>query len=85
MDYKAIENAINEFNAKDTLEFLKHKAFNLFSAQYLRNEMAPSDFLAKQQDIESFKIARLSEANNIKKSILHLLIKSKANIIGDGF
>jgi hypothetical protein len=86
-DYRAIQHAIAEYHSKDSLCQLKQKAFNLFSSQYQRNELTPSEFLSRQQEYEVFKTSRISEANAIHRSILGLLIKAKAAIAAndDGF
>ncbi|MDQ2718210.1 MAG: hypothetical protein M3Z26_00410 [Bacteroidota bacterium] len=75
--YKALENSINEYHSKDSLESFHHDAFKLFSTQYIRNELTPSDYISKKIAMESFTAQRIAEANNIYKSILLLLIKSK--------
>lgn len=79
-DYKAVEISITEFKLKDSLEYLKLKAFKIFKTQYERNEITPSDFLAKQYEIQSIQTARIIERNNIYKSILLLLLKSKQRV-----
>lgn len=76
-DFEALENSINEFNLGDTLVFLKIKAFNLFKTQYERNEITPSDYLAKEYEIQQIQTARIIQRNNIYKSLLLLLLKSK--------
>lgn len=76
-DFKSLESSVNEFHSKDTLVQLRHKAFNLAKTQYERNEITPTEFLAKQFEIESLNVQLIQEANNIYKSILLLLIKSK--------
>lgn len=76
-DYKAIEIAVHEYHLRDSLDYLKITAFNLFKSQYDRNELTPSEFLAKQQEFESYKTGRLIEANNIFRSIISLIHKSK--------
>lgn len=76
-DFKGLENTINEFQSKDTLVKLKHKAFDLAKTQYQRNELTPTEFLSKQFEIESLNVQRIAEANAIYKSILLLLIKAK--------
>ena len=76
-DFKALEIAVFEFHSKDTLVYLKHEAFNLAKVQYSRNELTPTEFLARQYEIKSLTIQRIEEANNIYKSILLLLLKSK--------
>jgi hypothetical protein len=81
VDFNTIQFSIQEFQAKDSLQILKLQAFRLYSSQYQRNEITPSDFLGKQQDFESFKIQRLAEANQIKKAIQQLFIKSKMAIV----
>lgn len=75
--YKALESSIIEFNQKDSLVYLTHKAFDLRSAQYNRNEITPSDFLREKISMENFISQRLADSNNIYKSILQLLLKSK--------
>lgn len=76
-DYKALEILISQYHSKDSLEYLTHEAFNLSSSQYARNEITPSDFISKKIAMENFTAQRIAEANNIYKSILLLLIKSK--------
>ena len=77
VDYKALENSIIEFHQKDSLVYFTHLAFDLRSAQYLRNEITPSDFLREKISMENFKAQRLADSNNIYKSILQLIMKSK--------
>ena len=79
-DYKAVEISIIEFKLKDSLAYLKLAAFNIFQAQYERNEITPSDFLAKQYEIRSIQTQRIMERNNIYKDILLLLLKSKQQL-----
>lgn len=86
-DYQNIERTIEEYHAKDSMVQLKQKAFALYTSQYNRNELTPSEYLNRQQDHEAFKLQRTAEANNIHRSILQLLIKAKAAIAAndDGF
>ena len=79
-DYKVVEISITEFKLKDSLEHLKFKAFKIFQTQYERNKITPSDFLAKQYEIQSIQTARIIERNNIYKSIMLLLLKSKQRV-----
>ena len=77
MAYETIKIAISDYHNKDSSVHLKEKAFQLYSSQYARNEITPSDFLGKQYEIQNIHTQRLFEANEIYKSILLLLIKSK--------
>lgn len=79
-DIKALQNSIFEFEVMDSLEFLKHKAFTLVSTQYQRNEITPSEFLAKQMDYLNFKVSRLTQINAIKQKIFDLIIKYKCPV-----
>ena len=79
-DYKAAELSIIEFRLKDSLEYLKLAAFKIFQVQYERNEITPSEFLAKQYEIRSVQTQRIIERNTIYKSILLLLLKSKKTV-----
>ena len=79
-DYKAVEISIIEFKLRDSLEYLKLAAFKIFQTQYERNEITPSDFLAKQYEIRSTQTQRIIERNTIYKSILLLLLKSKTPV-----
>ena len=77
VDFKALELSISEFHAKDTLVYLKQEAFNLAKTQYSRNELTPTEYLARQYEIESLKVQRMQEANSIDKALLQLLLKAK--------
>ena len=79
-DYKSLQDAVQEYAAKDTVQRLKQTAYNLYRSQYDRNEMTPSEFLGKQQEWEMFKIQRLSECNALRRSLVQLLLKAKAAI-----
>jgi hypothetical protein len=76
-DYEACRLSIFEYHSKDSSVQLKHKAFNLYCRQYERNEITPSAFIANQIEMETLNAQRIAEANNIYKSILSLVIKSK--------
>jgi len=76
-DYKSVEIAIIEYKLTDSLVYLKLAAFKIFQTQYERNEITPSDFLAKQYEIRSVQTQRIIERNSIYKAILLLLLKSK--------
>lgn len=76
-DLKALEISIQDYHSKDTLVHLKEKAFKLAHIQYQRNQSTPTEFLAKQYDIEALHVQRINEANLIHKQILLLLIKAK--------
>ena len=76
-DFKALQNSINEFHLGDTLENLKLEAFKIYQSLYKRNEITPTEYLAREYEIESMKVQRLSQQNNIYKSILMLLLKAK--------
>ena len=79
-DYKFVEISMTEYKLKDSLEYLKLKAFKIFQTQYERNEITPSDFLAKQYEIRSIQTTTIIERNTIYKSILLLLLKSKQQV-----
>ena len=76
-DYKSLQNSIFEYRSRDSLEYFTHEAFKLYTSQYARNEMTPSDFIGKKIAMENFIAQRISEAHNIYQSILLLLIKCK--------
>lgn len=80
-DYKAVEISIIEYNLKDSLTYFKLAAFSIFQTQYERNEITPSDFLAKQYEIASIQTQRIVERNAIYKTILLLLLKSKTPVL----
>lgn len=72
--HEAIAFAIKEYEAQDSLVYFREIAFDLYSKQYQRNEMTPSEFLAKQQERQQFQLARLKEANTIKEAIRQLML-----------
>lgn len=72
--YESIQFSIQQYNAQDSLVYFKDIAFDLYSKQYERNEMLPSEYLAKQQERQQFKLSRLQQANAIKESIRQLLL-----------
>jgi len=72
--YESIQFSIQQYNAQDSLVYFKDIAFDLYSKQYERNEMLPSEYLAKQQERQQFKLSRLQHANAIKESIRQLLL-----------
>jgi hypothetical protein len=74
--YEAVRNAIKEFEAQDSLVYFKEIAFDLYSKQYQRNEMTPSEYLAKQQERQAFQLARLKEANAISEAIRQLKLSA---------
>ena len=71
---EGLENAINEFNAQDSLEYFRDIAFNLAARQYERNEMLPSEFLSRQQQRQQQKLTRMQQANAIRQAIYQLRI-----------
>ncbi len=81
--YYSIKLSIEEYNLKDSLDHLKQKSFFLSSTQYERNLVTPSEFLSIQQNYENYKLQRLSEGYNIRRSIFLLLIKSKMAVGND--
>lgn len=72
-----LQYLIEEYKALDSLQELKELAFKLTATQYERNEITPSEFIARQIDIISFRTSRLSQSNHIQQQILELLIKCK--------
>ncbi len=80
-DYKAVEISLNEYKLTDSLVCIKMAAFKIFQAQYERNEITPSDFLAKQYEIRSVQTQRIIERNSIYKAILLLLLRSKTPVL----
>lgn len=72
--YASVKNAIAEYEAQDSLVYFKEIAFDLYSKQYQRNEMTPSEYLARQQERQQFQLARLREAHSIHESIRQLLL-----------
>ena len=77
---KALENSIFEVHSRDSLEYLKDKAFFLAKSQYSRNEITPTEFIARQIDYMSYKISRITEVNAIKQKIFELLLKCKCPV-----
>ena len=80
-DIKALENGIFEVHSRDSLEYLKDKAFVLATHQYNRNEITPTEFIARQIDYMTYKISRISEMNSIKQKIFELLLKYKCPML----
>lgn len=76
-DSKTLEISIQDYYSRDTLVHLKEKAFKLAESQYKRNQSTPTEFLARQYEIEALHVQRINEANLIHKQILLLLIKAK--------
>lgn len=76
-DLKTLEISINDYHSRDTLVHLKEKAFKLAENQYKRHFSTPTEFLARQYEVESIHVQRINEANLIYKQILLLLIKAK--------
>lgn len=76
-DIKSLELSINDYHSRDTLVHLKDKAFKLAENQYKRHFSTPTEFLARQYEVESIHVQRINEANLIHKQILLLLIKAK--------
>ena len=79
-DIKALQNSIFETQSKDSLEYLKDKAFTLAQSQYQRNEITPTEFIARQIEYLSYKISRITEVNAIKQKIFELLLKCKCPV-----
>ena len=76
-DIKGLQNSIFEIRSRDTLEYLKNEAFNLSKNQYQRNEITPTEFIARQIEYLGYKISRITEVNAIKQKIFELLLKCK--------
>lgn len=76
-DHQALQFAIAEYHSKDSLVALKALAFNLYTAQYNRHEITPSEFLSRQMEMENQRAARLSEANRICLMASQLRLKAK--------
>jgi hypothetical protein len=76
-DHEALQFAIAEYHSKDSLIALKAKAFALYTAQYDRHEITPSEFLSKQMEMENQRAARISEANRLCQMASQLRLKAK--------
>lgn len=76
-DYTTLEMMIEEYNSKEGIEKLKRQAFDLVQKQYQRNELTPSDYLAKETEYQTFVATRLAERNNIYRAINNLLLKAR--------
>lgn len=79
-DIKVLQNSIFEVRLSDSLEYLKDKAFNLVKHQYDRNEITPTEFIARQIDYMTYKASRISTVNAIKQKIFELLLKYKCPV-----
>lgn len=78
--HQSISHSIQQYYAKDSLQTLKEKLLALYTAQYRRAELTPSQFLQHLQEAEAFSLQRMAEANSIRNAILQLLIKAKAAV-----
>lgn len=76
-DYTTLQMMIEEYNSKEGIEELKRQAFDLVQKQYQRNELTPSDYLARKMEYQTFMATKLAERNNIFKAINNLLLKAR--------
>jgi hypothetical protein len=76
-DHEAFQFALAEYHSKDSLIALRTMAFSLFTAQYNRHEITPSEFLSKQMEMESLRAARIVEANRLCQMASQLRLKAK--------
>jgi hypothetical protein len=79
-DYAAVEIMILEYHFKDEMEILKQDEFKLISKQYDRNEVLPTVFFNKKEELQALRIARFQEINKINLAITQLFIKAKTAI-----
>lgn len=79
-DYATVEILIAEFHFKDEMEKLKEDEFKLISKQYDRNEVLPTVFFNKKEELQALRIARFIEVNKINQAITQLFIKAKSVI-----
>jgi hypothetical protein len=79
-EYSAVEIMILEFHFKDEMEKLKEDEFKLISKQYDRNEVLPTVFFNKKEELQALRIARFMEVNKINQAITQLFIKAKSAI-----
>ncbi|MGN6247371.1 MAG: hypothetical protein ACTHNG_03385 [Ginsengibacter sp.] len=79
-DFKGLQNLIFDYHLMDSLDFLKLEAFTLVQHQYQRNEIAPSEFIARQIEYLNYRISRVSAMNAIKQKIFGLLLKYKCSV-----
>jgi hypothetical protein len=79
-DYISAEILISEYHSKDSIVQLKEDEYKLYEQQYKRNEVLPTVFFNKKEELQALHIQRLQEANKIKIAIINLFIKSKTPI-----
>jgi len=70
----AVQQMQAAYIAQDSLERIKAIAFDLYSKQYIRNEMLPSEYLQKQQERLQFAYNRLQQRQAIDAAIHQLYI-----------
>lgn len=75
--YQTIKITIEEYYQHKIVDSLRKKSFILSEKFYSKNQITPSEFLQIQQGFELYKLSRIVEANNIKKSIIQVCINAK--------
>ena len=79
-DFTVVNIMILEYHFKDEMQRLKEDEFKLISKQYDRNEVLPTVFFNKKEELQALLIQRFQEINKINLAITQLFIKAKSII-----
>lgn len=77
-DLEALKMAVKAFDAGSTVDSLQEQLFQIAMQQYKRQEMTPTEMLNRKQSHEAHKLARLTQAQQIRNGIFAILTKSHA-------
>lgn len=79
-EYRALEMAINAFQAGNLIDSLQAQLFQLSKSQYSRQELTPTEYMNRQQSYQAYKISRLNQDNAVRRGVLDLLTKAHAPV-----
>lgn len=74
-----IKHQIALYNANTPLVELESQLFDIYTQQYNKAEITPSDYISKKITFESLNISRLSIQYQISERIAALFLKAKLN------
>lgn len=75
--HQTIKIAIEEYYQHKIIDSLRKKSFDLSEKSYIKNKITPSEFLQIQETNEVYKLNKISERNNIKRTIIQLCMIAK--------
>ena len=78
-ELESLKHEIALFEANAPLISMQSQLFDLYTQQYNKGEMTPSDYISKKITFESLNVSRLSVQFKVSERITQLFIKAKLN------